>query len=231
LGIESRIKATAGFQGKEYTHSEIVSFYKKALSSEEKEFEYTQSSLRGARDIFKEGGHVTEKLRDQKVRVLFDNRREIVEPDGFKEFDLSNILLDSKPLRDKEECLHFRFLSKFSNIKPYLKTYPSSVVTMAKYRSYLEVGVRNFIKGYLAKEPCFGLLGTEFTSYGDIIHFIYGFNQAKGIKISKQSVSQLKQRRLILRPVPNTEENQLFSAYISSLIPYFDVQSFLRGVK
>ena len=43
------------------------------------------------------------------------------------------------------------------------------------YKSYLEVGVRNFIKGYLAEFPCFGLKGSEFKRYNDLISFIYGF--------------------------------------------------------
>jgi len=187
--------------------------------------------LRSAKDIYKNGGHVTEKLRDQKVRVLFDNRREIIESKDLNTYDMSNCLLDSKPLKTKEECLHFRFLSKFSFLKPFLRNSPNNLITISKYRSYLEVGVRNFIKGYLAKEPCFGLKGTEFKTYGEIIHFICGFTHAKCIKISRQSISQLKQRRLILRPVPKTEENKMFALYIATLIPYFDVNSFLKDVK
>lgn len=227
LGIESKIKATAGFQGKGYTHAEIVSFYKKALSSEDKEFEYTQSSLRSAKDVFKQGGHVTEKLRDQIVRVLYDNRREIIEPENFEGFDLSKVLLDSKPFKNKEDSLQFRFLSKFAHKKSYLKSVTPSK-TKNKYKSYIEVGIRNFIKGYLSKEPCFGLNGTEFLSYGEIMHFIFGFDHAKCVKLTRHSISHLKQRKIIIRPVPNTPENRRFADYIQSKLPYFDRESFLK---
>jgi hypothetical protein len=185
-----------------------------------------QSSLRNAKDIFKNGGHVTNKLKDQKVRVLFDNRRKIVD-ENLKGFDSSQCLLDSKALTNRNECLHFRFLSKFTNKKPYLKSVPSGGL-LTKYKSSLEVGIRNFIKGYLAKEPCFGLTGTEFASYTDLIHFIYGFDQAKSVRLSRQSISQLKNRQIILRPVPKTLENLSFVNYLSKTIPHFNQASFLK---
>ena len=227
IGIASKIKATAGFQGGGYSHLEIVNFYKEALSSSDKEFEYIQSSLRGAKDVFKFGGHVTEKLRDQIVRVVFDNRRKIVESDKVFNYDMSNRLFDSKPLLNKEECSKYRFLSKFGYKKSYLKSAPT-LKNLSKYRSYIEVGVRNFIKGYLAKEPCFGLKGTEFLSYNDLIQFIHGFDHSKNVKLSRQSVSQLKHKKLVLRPVPKTPENVAFVDYLASKIPVFDKQSFLK---
>jgi hypothetical protein len=228
LGLDSKIKATVGFQGRGYSHDEIVSFYTKALSSEEKEFEYTQSSLRSAKDIFKQGGHVTEKLKDQIVRVLYDNRREIIESENFEGFDLSNILLDSKPVKDKDVSLHFRFVSKFCQKKSYLKSVNLTKSFKTRYKSYLEIAIRNFIKGYLAKEPYFGLRGSEFLTYGEIIHFIYGFDQAKSIKLTRSSISHLKQRKLILRPVPKTLENLKFTEYLMSNLPHFNKVSFLK---
>jgi hypothetical protein len=200
---------------------------------ENKEFEYTQSSLRSAKDIFKQGGHVTEKFKDQKVRVLYDNRREIVELENHEKcegFDLSNRLLDSKPFNTKEDCLHFRFLSKFTQKKNFLKSVSLSKKSKNVYKSKIEIGVRNFIKGYLSKVPCFGLKGSEFSSYGEIIHFIFGFDHAKCVKITRHSISHLKQRKIILRPVPNSPENINFADYIESKLPHFDKSSFLKNV-
>jgi hypothetical protein len=67
------------------------------------------------------------------------------------------------------------------------------------------MGVRSFIKAFVAKQPCFGLLGTEFKTYNELIAFISEFdstnaNNFKGkvkVKIKKQSISNLKHRKLI----------------------------------
>lgn len=87
------------------------------------------------------------------------------------------------------------------------------------YKNFLEVAIRNFIKGgVVAKRPCFGLVGTEFKSYSDIITFVtvvtdfYSTqgNVLKGLtklRLSKQSISNLKQRNLIWQPVPHIVEN------------------------
>lgn len=228
LGITGGIRAATGFQSQGYTTTEMVDSFKSVLACEDKSIDYTQFRLRSAKDIFKHGGHVTSIYRDQKVRLIYDNRRSIVEPSNYKNYDMSLTLLDSKPFVTKEECIKLRFLSKFPLKNPYMQRSPVKKVSSTLYRNYLEIGVRNFIKGYLATEPQFGLAGTEFKWYNDLITFIYGFNQTKIIKISKQSVSKLKTRKSMIRPVPNTRENIAFAAYVKSHLPNFDVQSFLK---
>ena len=228
LGIEKGIKATTGFQSGGYTQEEMVSTFKDVLKQRDKSFEYTQFRLRGAKDIFKKGGHVTPTYRDQKVRLLYDNRRIITDSDKIIRNDMSSNLLDSKPYQNKDECLRQRFISKYPNINPYLKTTPIRKNSKSGYRDYIEIGYRNLIKGYLADEPLFGLKGNEFKRYKHLISFIQGFNLSKELKISFPSISQLKSRKAILRPVPNTRENIAFATYIKSKIPYFDVTTFLK---
>lgn len=61
-----------------------MSHFKNTLKSAEKKFfEYTQTSLRTAKDMFKKGGHVTPVLKDKKVRLYYDKRRKIIEPKNF----------------------------------------------------------------------------------------------------------------------------------------------------
>ena len=198
------------------------------MGSDHKEFEYTQRRLRSAKDVFNNGGHVTEVLRDQIIRLHYDNRRLVVEPDNFEGFDLSNNLFDSRAINSIDECSRIRVMTKLTSKKPYLRSTPSSGVNRSVYRTYLEVGVRNFIKGYLSREPCFGLRGTEFKGYRHLIEFIRGFYPTNEVKVSKSSVSHLKSRSLILRPVPLTAQNVEFVKYIRSKIPYFDEDSFLK---
>lgn len=230
LGLEKGIKATTGFQSIGYSHEELVSNFKEVLSTKEKCFEFTLFSLRSAKDIFKQGGHVTSKYRDQKIRLLYDNRRLIKESDNNNNdnYDMSNTMFDSKPFHTKAECLKHRFLSKFSNKKPYLLRSALRQNSKSKYKDYIEIGVRNFIRGYLAKEPLFGLKGTEFNRYKDIIEFIYGFRPAKPIVVSSQTISKLKHRKMLIRPVPNTRENKALANFIKSKISYFDISTFLK---
>jgi hypothetical protein len=58
-------------------------------------FEYIQNSLRSAKDLYLDGGQVTKILKDQSFKMLFDNKRKIVEPK--KPFDITKGLLDSVP--------------------------------------------------------------------------------------------------------------------------------------
>jgi hypothetical protein len=53
--------------------------FKKVLASDLTEIEYTHFSLRSGKDIFVKGGSVVQKYKDQKIRLLYANRREIIE--------------------------------------------------------------------------------------------------------------------------------------------------------
>ena len=203
LGIESKIKATTGFQSFGYTQDELIAFFKNILSSKDKYFELaapTQSTLRGANEIYKKGGHVTMTYKDQIFRLLYDNRREIIEPLNFKSLDFSNCIIDSMPLYSIEECKKIRFISKIQRTSVYNKNTTKSGLSKTVYKHYLDLAVKNFIKGYLNIEPLFGLQGNEFKNYKEMIDFILTYEPAKHIRISSQSISNLKHRKLIFKP-------------------------------
>jgi hypothetical protein len=224
--MEEGIKATTGFQSKGYDHVDLVNWFKACLGSDNKLFEFTQSRLRGANDIVQKGGHVTQTLRDQIFRLVYDNRRQISEPQDFEGCDMSKQLFDSTPLATTLECQRLRFLSKLPFSLPFSRG--SSKSKNKKYRSYLEVAVRNFLKGYLSKEPCFGLKGTEFKRSKDIISFIYGNVSAKDVRISDQSISNLKHRKIIFKLVPKTVETLYFARYVKEKLPNFDIELFFK---
>lgn len=79
MGIESKIRATTGFQNRDYDQKELSDLFIELMNTETKELEYIQSSLRSATDISKKGGHVLPTYRDQKFSLKFDNRRKIVD--------------------------------------------------------------------------------------------------------------------------------------------------------
>lgn len=206
--------AATGFQIKGYEKSELITLFKNTLKAPSKLFEFTLSSLRSSKYIFNKGGNVTEVLKDKTFRLFYDNRR-IIEPTDFnyaKNHDISNILLDNEPLNNINQCKTFRFLSKFPISLPYNKNNANRSTTL--YRSKLELGLRNFIKAYYSKNEKLGLRGNEFKHIKDIISFISGNRSTNDIKISISSVSKLKNRRLIWKPVPPTNENLALCKYI-----------------
>ena len=230
MGINSKIVATTGFQRGGYEKKELVELFKNTLSSANKFFEFTTWGLRSAKDIFEKGGHVIDVRKDQIFRLFHDGRRSMVEPRWLKKsknfWDMSKILLDSKPLVDCNECKTLRFISKFPITLPYNKQNTNRSKSI--YKTKLEVGVRCFIKAYYSTNETFGLRRDEFKRMRDLITFIYGHKPTKGVKISMSSISNLKNRKLVWKPVPNTDENLAFAEYIHHHLPHFQKDKFLK---
>lgn len=244
IGIEGSNIAATGFQKRDYEKDEMVTIFKKILSSDHKEIEYTHFSLRSARDIYDKGGCVVSKYKDQKFRLLFDNRREIVSGDvstfvqiggkskklltgyDLNPNDMSNRIVDSKPLRDINHCKTLRFISKFPNTLPFNKYNANRNKSL--YKSKVEVAVRNFVKAYYSTNEKFGLFGNEFRYVKDMISFIYDCKSTQGIRISQQSISNLKGRQLIWRPVMDSNETREFVQHIKLRFPYFNDDLFFK---
>lgn len=225
LGKEAGIKAATGFQSKRYTLDELDFLFKEALKSEYKSLEFVNQSLRSALDIYKEEGQITPLFKDKKFRLHYDNKRLIILPEELENtIDFSDILLDSKPVSNSEYSRVLRFLSKFNKQSLYNKQTSSSSGSI--YRSYLELAVRNFIKGLLSNPQKFNL-NTEVTSYSDLIKFVKDFDNE--IKITKQSISNLKNRQIIFKTVPRTKETLKFIDYVKEKYKDFDDESFFVG--
>ena len=196
--------ATTGFQRNSYEKTELVPLFKNVLKNDNKFIEYTKSSLRSAKDIFIKGGHVTNEFKEQTFRLFYDNRRNIIEQlenSKVNEYDLSNRLLDSLPLKDSIKCKTLRFLSKFPITTPFNKNNTNRCKT--RYNNTLEIAVRNFIKAlhntderFNFNGERFGLKGNVFVCYNDLINFISDFKSTKDIKYTKQAISNLKNRKL-----------------------------------
>jgi hypothetical protein len=225
LGLESQIKATTGFQNKNFTKNELWGLFLEKMQNSEKYLEFIQTSLRSAKDIYKEGGHVTMTYKDQIFRIHFDNRRRIVVPLELEDnFDWSNILLDSLPLTDVTEGRTLRFISKLHKVNVYNKY--STGTSLNTYKNYSDLAVRNFIKFYFFNPSALSLNGKEFENYNAIIKFVNEFDPK--FRISKNSLSNLKNRNLIYKPVPRTKDTEDFVNYIKTKLPYFNESSFFQ---
>jgi len=219
---ESGIKATTGFQARGFTSEELESLFLETMKSPDKEIEYIQTSLRSALDLYRSGGHVTMVYKDQIFRLHYDNRREILEPNGLdeSEIDTSSTLFDSKPVVDTLQCASMRSLSKIHKEKVYNRQ--SSVKSSNTYNDKLDLAVRNFVKGLLATPPKYNLSRDGMT-YLEIIEFI---NRYKKTKMTVYSISKLKNRKQVFKVVPRTPETLAFVCYIKEKYPAFDESNF-----
>lgn len=182
------------------------------LNSSGKNIEYLFSTLRSATRIYKEGGHVTMIYKDQSYSLLYDNKRKIN--------DTVEALKDTSPLTDIEEALIYRNISLFGSKTSYQNSLPQKVVK--KYKSYIELGVRNFIKALFSNE--LNLDSSSFSSYKELISFINGY-QGEKYRLTPNNIATLKRRkrRVVL---PETTELVNFASYIKTRFPNFDSKKF-----
>ena len=107
-------------------------------------------SLRSAKEIYLYGGHVTTKYADRVFRLDYDNKRLIDQIVTEKtDNNYSNIMLDSKPVKDVELAKRLRSVKSILKTKPYNRYTSKKVST--KYKSYLDLAIRNFVKLYVSK--------------------------------------------------------------------------------
>lgn len=96
-----------------------------------------------------------------------------------------------------------------------------------KYKIKLETGVRSFIKACFSDKNRYGIPVGYFPNYDSIIRFIHGYAPARHIKLTKSSISNLRNRNTIPRAVPRIKENEDFVKYVKKFID-FDSDLFFR---
>jgi hypothetical protein len=203
----------------------MVDEFLKCIGSDSKRIDYLQSRLRGGKEIYEKGGHVTMKYADRTFSMEFDNRRIIKEKEIV---DLSNILLDSSPFTDLEECKNLRSLKKLIKSIDFNKI-PLASFNSKKHRTIIEAAARTFIKGLLAEEVMYGLDKSKLPTYDDIIEFIHGFEYTEKMPLTKSGISHLKNRKSIIKTIPVTKETLKFVEYIKLKFPDFEPNKFLIG--
>lgn len=229
LGFNTNgILAFTGFQARSFDRKFLVEEFTKILNggcvdvTNNKIFDFIQSGLRNATNVYDDGGHVIRKYKDQKFDLNYDNKRCIIKSE---KTSIETLLKDSKP---------------WSNVKPYLRlrtfkktlnnpVHGSYTTTQSKtYKSYIETSVRGFIKACLRENCTYGIEKGFFKNYNSLIEFIYGFEPAREVKLSVSSISRLKNRNTITRSVPRTSVNESFINYVKEHIPSFDSDLFFK---
>jgi hypothetical protein len=131
-------------------------------------------------------------------------------------------MVDSLPIPTVKtgECL--RYLGSLVKKKLYSKYNNTGIKN--KYVCVEETAVRNFIKGLVSSPPLYNLPIACYTTSQDIIDLIRGYNPE--LKISVESISRYKSRRIKLGKVKKSKETDGFVKYIQRVYPSFDVNSF-----
>jgi hypothetical protein len=203
--------------------------------------------LRSALDLFKHGGHVSPSYQDQVFRLHFDNKRRIIDEDirtSMQDVDIRILmseenckLFDSEPLNDANECKVLRAISQLPKKRAYQRL--TSTSGGSKYKSNIELAVRNFLKVLFNNEM--NLDSNQFTSYKDIIEFLNGFYESiegldgfesvKRMKFSENYIAQIKARSLknrIRKVVPKTLVTIKFVDYVRIKFPGFEDNEFFK---
>ena len=155
---------------------------------------------------------MTEKLADRKFRLLYDNKRRVVEEAG-------KTIFDTRPLKNVEEASLLRYISNLPKTKIYSRNLSSS--DSGKYRNALDLVVRNFVRALL-KDFC-GLDSKTFKTYSQLVKFLKEYDNK--IVISENVISQLKRRGGFCK-VPKTPEGEAFVGYVKVKFPNFDLSEF-----
>ena len=211
LSVNAKILAATGYQKGTNSIQDIENIFLEAFNSD-KELIYIQRQLRTGKDIFTKGGNVTEKLADRKFRLLYDNKRRVVEEAG-------KTIFDTRPLKNVEEASLLRYISNLPKTKIYSRNLSSS--DSGKYRNALDLVVRNFVRALL-KDFC-GLDSKTFKTYSQLVKFLKEYDNK--IVISENVISQLKRRGGFCK-VPKTPEGEAFVGYVKVKFPNFDLSEF-----
>lgn len=218
MGYKSNVRATTGFQSNQYTQSELFEAFVSHFKGD-KEFEFIQKTLRGANEIYKQGGQVTTLYKERSYKFYYDNRRRVLKEEN-------ETLWDSQPLKNVREAKKLRDILKITGEKVYNQTISQS--GGKTFKTALDSAVRTFIKGLLAEKALYGLEKhrEDFKDYKSIINFIKSCPITQGVRISVSSISHLKNRKLIIKPIVKTEEIKVFVDYIKSKLEFFDEKAF-----
>ena len=222
MSVGAKIAATTGLQrGNLFkTNEEIESYFKEILnpSNKNKNINFIATSLTSANEIFKRGGHVAQKFKDQIYSFNFDGKRKILD-----EIVSKPNFHDSLPLKDVDEA---KILKNFNNLarqSNYVGNLASGAV-VKKYKNTTELGIRNFIKALFAND--LNLKSENFQNYGEIIDFIKLFDP--NYRLTANNIATLKRRcntRVLLR---KTVELEKLVDHIKSKFPDFDAKGFYK---
>lgn len=134
-----------GFQPRHFSREERINLLVNAFNNEDYEIYFGQKSLREVNDIYKSGGHVTSKITEKVFRVVYDNRRIIIE---IGKPSSENILF-TKPLKNSEIGLS---IDVISNLGEALYAPKTNYTNKSGSKDYIDMTIRSFIRALVQEK-------------------------------------------------------------------------------
>jgi len=152
-----------------------------------------------------------------------DNDNEVFLPLTLNKDDYT--LRDSKPLKNSVTCFNIRTIANKFRFNEYNQR--TSFSFNKKYKNYTDIAVKSFIKGLLSTPPKYPDISIELNKYDKIIEFVKCFDPK--YKISKSSLSNLKNRKLINKQIPKNDDTIRFIEYVKLRYPQFKDKFFFSS--
>jgi len=216
LNPKSRISAMTGFQPRNHSMEERISIVENAFNEESYNIYFGQKSLRKVTDIYKFGGHVTAKITEKVFRIVFDNRRRIIDTG----ISPSMNLLFSKPFENLDTALTINTIGKLGSD---LYAPNTNYTNKSGSKNYIDLAIRSFVRALIQ-----GKLGlvNPFTSYQEIVDYI---NTTFKVDITANYIASQKRRAFIPRIVPNNEQTRDIVVKLQVKFPDLNVKDFLSS--
>lgn len=166
----------------------------------------------------------TTGLSVNNLRIIAVNNLHLIDTKRLENRNFYNVLY-------KNELFIYK-VNSINYINTNCRSISSSSKNMAskqvnKTKDYTDLAIRTFIKGLFSSPPKFNLV-YDFKSYSDIIDFIKFYK--RNARISKSGLSNIKNRKIVMRTVLRTEETERFVEYVKTRYKNFDDQTFFSAV-
>lgn len=188
----------------------LTTFYKT------KTIRFIQFSLRSATDIFKKGGDLTQTLSEKDFNLVYDNRREVIEPSDPKTF------FHTKPFLNKIQCQVHRKLSKLHKHKYSERDFIKS--SNSNKTSFEKICIRMIIRILFQRPDVLGI-DVDLKMTRSLCQQILNSIQ---ISVTLNYISREKSKPFILNSVPTVEKTLLVLSNLAIKFPSLNRDMILR---
>lgn len=221
ISTQGKIIAATGLQRGTKSSLELSEELREAFRTD-KLLIFLAKRLRSPNEIIKHGGHVTEVITDKQFRLYYDNKRVITQTQAISTD--TGCLLISRPLNDVSEGSLLRGVGKILKTNHY--NTDKKFEKAGRYKSIIEIAIRNFIKALLKNE--LNLRFEEFKNYTELIDYIHEFNDS--LSLSRHYISVLKNRKRSYSLQNYKKDPNIinFCNFVLKRFPKFQTDEFLK---
>jgi hypothetical protein len=214
--LKENISAMTGFQPRHFPMTDRINLVENAFADNNLTINFAQRSLRKVTDIFKDGGHVTAKVSEKSFRLVYDNRRQIIETGILPSYNL----LYSKPFLNKNVATTIKAIGKLGSD---LYAPNSEYTIKSGSKDYIDIALRSFIRALLQSKLN---LINSFNNYNELINFI---DTTFKVKMKPSYIANQKRRAFIPNMVPYNNQTRGVVEKIINKFPNFDTTKFYQN--